>query len=304
MSQIPLTTRFIGISESVDLQEKKSSQVNSETEPYTMQDVIDTIPSGSQGPQGPQGPVGQTGAQGNTGANGAVGPAGLTWQGAFVGGTSYVLNDAVSFGGASWFCINPTSSAVTPDINTTDWALLASQGAQGVQGIQGVPGVNGVVAGLKSLGSIVSGTIASGGGGSPTDICGSILIPANTLETNSILETSWGTFRLGTNGIVQSQIYVNTTNSLNGATRIATGANQLNDGGWARHIRDFQKIGNWIYGYNFNNQASNDLGATPTSVKNQVLIDPTADLYIIFAVLRTDSSDTATINRVRIVEHF
>ncbi len=304
MAQIPLATRFIGISGSVDLQEKKSSQVNSETEPYTMQDVIDTVPSGAQGPQGPQGPIGQTGAQGNTGADGAVGPAGLTWQGTFVGGTSYVLNDAVSFGGASWFCINPTSSAVTPDINTTDWALLASQGAIGPQGIQGVPGVNGVVAGLKNLGSIVEGATTAGGSGSTTQISGNILVPANTLETNSILETSWGTYRVGANGIVQSQIYVNTTNSLTGATRIATGANQQNDAGWSRHIRDFQKIGNKIYGYNFNNQASNDLGATGVSSRNEVIIDPTADLYIIFAILRTNSADSATINRARIVEHF
>jgi hypothetical protein len=303
MANIPLTTRFIGIADTVNLVEKKSSQINSETEPYTMQDILDTVPAGAQGPQGPQGPVGQTGAQGIQGVDGAVGPAGLNWQGAFVGGTSYVLDDAVSFGGASWFCINPTSSAVTPDINTTDWALLASQGAVGPQGIQGVPGVNGVVAGLANLGSIVEGTTTTGGDGSTSQISGSILVPANTLATNSILETSWGTYRVGTSGIVQSQVYVNTTNSLIGATRIGTGANQQNDGGWTRNIRDFQKIGNTIYGYNFNYQASNDLGASQ-NVRSQVTIDPTADLYIIFAILRTGIADSATINRVRIVEHF
>lgn len=47
MSIISSDTRFIGISTSVNLTERKSALINSQTEPYTMQDFIDTI--GSQG---------------------------------------------------------------------------------------------------------------------------------------------------------------------------------------------------------------------------------------------------------------
>lgn len=47
MANVPLTTRFIGISESVDLTEKKSSVLNAETQPFTMQDIVDTVGSGS-----------------------------------------------------------------------------------------------------------------------------------------------------------------------------------------------------------------------------------------------------------------
>lgn len=43
---IPLNTRFIGIAPQVDLVEKKSSLINAETEPYTMQDIIDTVGNG------------------------------------------------------------------------------------------------------------------------------------------------------------------------------------------------------------------------------------------------------------------
>lgn len=43
MATIPNTTQFIGISANVDLQEKKSALINSETEPYTMQDITDTV---------------------------------------------------------------------------------------------------------------------------------------------------------------------------------------------------------------------------------------------------------------------
>ena len=43
MSIIPPSTRFIGISERVDLTERKSSYINNETEPYTMDDIASTV---------------------------------------------------------------------------------------------------------------------------------------------------------------------------------------------------------------------------------------------------------------------
>ena len=109
-------------------------------------------PIGPQGPQGPIGPTGATGSQGPAGLQGeqgvpgtagAVGPAGLEWQGTWVSGTSYIEDDAVAYDGASWFCILATSGTSNPSVDTTHWALLASQGAQGVQGIQGITGATG-----------------------------------------------------------------------------------------------------------------------------------------------------------------
>jgi len=43
MSTIPANTRFIGISERVNLTDRKSAQSNAETEAYTMQDIADTV---------------------------------------------------------------------------------------------------------------------------------------------------------------------------------------------------------------------------------------------------------------------
>lgn len=64
---------------------------------------------GATGPQGPTGPAGSQGIQGSPGVPGPVGPAGLNWQGVWNAGTSYVEDDAVSYDGASWFCILATS---------------------------------------------------------------------------------------------------------------------------------------------------------------------------------------------------
>jgi|TARA_R110000751_G_scaffold71929_2_gene145953 hypothetical protein len=46
MAIIPGTTRFIGISPSVDLIERRSAQINAETEPYTMADIAATVGGG------------------------------------------------------------------------------------------------------------------------------------------------------------------------------------------------------------------------------------------------------------------
>jgi len=100
---------------------------------------------------------GLQGIQGIQGIPGAVGPAGLLWRGAFVGGTSYVLNDAVGFLGASYYCILETTSIATPNLNTVNWALLASEGSPGPQGIPGIQGPPGGTT-LKTLGSVPYGT--------------------------------------------------------------------------------------------------------------------------------------------------
>ena len=87
---------------------------------------------------------GLQGDQGNPGPPGPVGPAGLNWQGLWSASGTYVLDDAVGYNGASWFCISPVGpTATTPDTDPTHWALLAAQGAPGDAGIQGIPGLNG-----------------------------------------------------------------------------------------------------------------------------------------------------------------
>jgi hypothetical protein len=104
------------------------------------------IPSGAQGPIGPQG------------VPGPVGPAGLNWQGAWSALNTYVVDDAVGYNGASWFCIaNVGPSAITPDVDTTNWALLASQGATGPQGPQGIQGIQGP-SGSGTLGTVIGQT--------------------------------------------------------------------------------------------------------------------------------------------------
>ena len=147
----------------------------------TAQDFINqiatTVPTGAQGPIGPQG------------VPGPVGPAGLNWQGAWSAASSYVLDDAVGFGGASYFCINPTGPSVTnPSLDLVTWALLASQGAIGPQGPQGIQGPVGPAGTSNPNFSVIPSGLVSAS--SPFNIVVSFsTIPANTFNntTNPIL---------------------------------------------------------------------------------------------------------------------
>ena len=128
------------------------------TRTFTVGSIVGLITSeisggipGPVGPTGAQGIQGSPGVQGLQGAAGPVGPAGLNWQGSWIPNNNYNEDDAVGYGGASYFCILEVSDVITPNLDTTHWALLASQGAigeqgpTGPQGTQGDPGPSGTI---------------------------------------------------------------------------------------------------------------------------------------------------------------
>lgn len=72
---------------------------------------------------------GDTGAQGDQGIQGIQGPEGLVWKGAYSGATAYVIDDAVSYNGSSYICIQASTGNLPTDTNY--WQLLAQKGADG-----------------------------------------------------------------------------------------------------------------------------------------------------------------------------
>jgi hypothetical protein len=144
---------------------------------------------GSQGPQGVQGPTGPQGPAG------PVGPAGLNWMGNWVAGNSYNVNDAVGYSGASWFCISPTSSTTPPNVNTTSWALLASQGATGPAGSPGAQGPLGAQGPVGPAGPI--GPAGTTGPAGPTGATG----PAGPIGPNGPTGTQGALGPAGSQGV-------------------------------------------------------------------------------------------------------
>lgn len=103
-------------------------------------------------PPGPAGPQGVAGVAGPAGPVGPIGPAGLNWQGAWSALGTYVIDDAVGYGGSSWFCIaNVGPTATTPNSDPTKWALLANIGATGATGATGLQGPTGATGPAGSL---------------------------------------------------------------------------------------------------------------------------------------------------------
>src|ERR671930_667108 len=104
------------------------------------------LPICPQGPQGEQGIQGIPGPQGNTGATGATGTSGqgFNFKGAFVPNSNYSLDDVVTYNGSSYVALQANNGTRTPDVDGTDWALMAQQGAIGAQGQIGPTGPPGI----------------------------------------------------------------------------------------------------------------------------------------------------------------
>jgi hypothetical protein len=100
---------------------------------------------------------GDTGATGSTGNTGATGAAGLTWQGAWVSGTTYSVNDAVTDGGSSYRRKVAGAGTTAPGSDATNWELMAEKGADGADGSTGSTGPTGP-AGLTWQGAWNAGT--------------------------------------------------------------------------------------------------------------------------------------------------
>jgi hypothetical protein len=129
-----------------------------------------------------------------------------------------------------------------------------------------------------------------------------ITIPANTLQTNSILEVVWSTVRSGgSSNVIQGQVYVNTSDTLTGATQIALGANMSSAQQNVKGGRDIQKLNTScqiMQVTQFASDYSITSGAPATFTLNN-----SNTIYFLFACLNLSAADSSYINRIRITEY-
>ena len=106
-------------------------------------------------------------------------------------------------------------------------------------------------------------------------IAGGTLVANNTIHIRSIVTKSAGT----TGG--QVRLYINTINSLTGATQIATGTGQ-NSNNYIQHFwRSFFFDGSSLYIYSAGNPTSTDLTQGPITYYT---LNPANDYYLLFAI--------------------
>jgi len=140
-----------------------------------------------------------------------------------------------------------------------------------------------VIAGGQKV-PAVSNTIGTTITGATNAISDSFLLPANTFSSNCQFELQWYPSRIaGTGTAVQGLVYINSTNSLTGATLFATGANLTNTGvsniTCRRTIAVRSNVGTLM---STTNQASSDFSSTqPTE---NLPFDNTSGIYFLFVM--------------------
>jgi hypothetical protein len=196
--------------------------------------------------------------------------------------------------------------------------------------LSGTPIIN---LGLDSNGNVVTGTTGTFTGntsgitnpsainviatdGTPTTSSGSltplissqVLIPANTLSTNCVLEIVWTQFRVsGATGTIQSTIYISTTSGTLGSapsvgsTLIATGPNLTSTNFSVLGRRDLNKQG--VDGKIMNATGSFNSDGTPSGAITTFTIDNSNDVYLQFCTGSTGAGDTSNIRGVRVTQY-
>jgi hypothetical protein len=108
--------------------------------------------TGATGAQGLPGLPGAPGAAGAPGPVGATGATGMNFRGAWIVGTGYAANDAVTFGGSTYLAEMSNSSS-EPDLYPQAWTMLAQAGGAGPSGPTGAAGA----AATMTVGTVTTG---------------------------------------------------------------------------------------------------------------------------------------------------
>lgn len=198
----------------------------------------------------------------------------------------------------------PTASATTRGaLSTTDWSAFNGKQAALVSGTNiktvnstSLLGSGNVNIGPKLLGW--SGFLGTTTTGTTLTVCHSLLIPANTLSLNNILEVQFRMFRQSGNlGQIYGRIYFNTTNSLTGATLFNTTFTM--NGGSTQFLglveRNFSYNGTNLTGYS--NTAFSDYSTGPAL---NVAFNYTVNNYILFTMQCQNAGDVANINLYKV----
>lgn len=190
-------------------------------------------------------------------------------QPTLVSGTDISTINSASILGGGNLELQPTLVSGT-SIKTINSTTLLGSGDLVIAGGQKVPAVS------NTIGTTITGLTNA--------ISDSFLLPANTFSSNCQFELQWYPSRIvGTSGTVQGLVYINSTNSLTGATLIATGINLTNSGvsnvTCRRTVQIRSNVGTLMA---TSSQASSDFSTTqPTE---NLPFDNTSGIYFLFVM--------------------
>lgn len=131
-------------------------------------------------------------------------------------------------------------------------------------------------------------------------ISASILIPGNTLVATKVLQLRAQVRKIGGTGTANIRFYINTTNSLVGATQIAQGANMTGSGLMQRVGRDFYITISTLQCYLPTNPISTDVSSGAMTNVSYTLANA---YYLIAAVQCSTLTEDATVTRLNLMTY-
>jgi hypothetical protein len=211
--------------------------------------------------------------------------------------------NVVSSGSNHQFNI-PTASAISRGVlSTTDWSTFNNKQDTLVSGtnIKTVNGNSLVGSGNVNIGPRLigwSGILGTPTTGTAVGICHSILIPANTLGTNNILQLVFRMYRQSGNaGQLYGRIYSNTTNSISGATLIG-GLFTINGGG-VQFVAYCER--NYSYdGTNLRTISATSFSEYAAGTIQSTALNRTVNQYILFTMQAQNLADTGNVDLVKV----
>ena len=131
-------------------------------------------------------------------------------------------------------------------------------------------------------------------------ISASILIPANTLVATKVLQLRAQVRKISGTGTSNIRFYINTTNSLVGATQIGQAQNMTGAGQMQRVGRDFYVDTNFLLCYLPTNPIATDLSSGAVVSILYTLANP---YYLIAAVQNSTLTELAIVTRLNLMTY-
>ena len=199
-----------------------------------------------------------------------------------------------SGGGATWGGITGTLSTQTDlqsALNAKQDTLVSGTNIKTVNG-NSLVGSGNVTIGPKLLG--YSGILGTPSVTNTVTISHSLLVPANTLNSNNILQLVFRMYRQTSNlGQIYGRIYTNTTNSLTGASLIS-GVFTMNGGG-SNYVGYCER--NYSYdGTSLRTMVGTTFSEYTTGTILTSTFNKNVNQYIIFAMQCQNTADVANVD--------
>jgi hypothetical protein len=201
------------------------------------------------------------------------------------------FNSDFSLGG---ILIGNSTNLTMGDNYSINIVFAGSNGRSGTSGTSGTSGSNGLMRLLAFSGT--TGTPTPGTNTVTTTY--SVLIPANTLSSNNILQLVWRMYRVtGNVGQMSSRIYKNTTNSQVGATQI--GSTLTMNGGSTQFLGYCER--NFSYnGTNITTFVNTTFSEYTTGSVQSTSFNNAVDNYILFTMQAATSLEIANMDLMKV----